>query len=352
MKRKALLIGGIVLVVLAINVACSPAVAPIPLPTPAAQSPIPLIFDDDGSPDGMIALLYLLQHPQYDVVAVTISNGEAHPALFAPQVARLLSAAGRPDIPVGAGRETPLVGDNAFPEPWREASDAFWGMDLPADGAAAAVVPAAELIVETVNGSDQPVTLFASGPLTNLAEALRLDPGLTEGIGEVVVMGGSIDVPGNIAPAWPAIDNRVAEWNIWVDPVAAGEAFAAGLPLRLMPLDSTNQVTWSASDARRWAGGGSVEGELAGDLLQRTLDRWRAKDVNLWDLASATVVGEDRLCPEEALGLSVVTAAGPEQGRTVATAGPANARVCLEPDAAQIKARANGMLAGEYQRKS
>jgi inosine-uridine nucleoside N-ribohydrolase len=348
MNRKVLLIGGILLAVLAIIVACSPAVTPIPLPTPAAPAPIPLIFDDDGSPDGMIALLYLLQHPHYDVVAVTIANGEAHPAVFAPQVARLLAAAGRPDIPVGAGREMPLAGDNAFPEPWREASDAFWGMDLPDNGPAAAAVPAAELIAETINGSDQPVTLFASGPLTNLAEALRLDPGLGDRIGEVVVMGGSIDVPGNIATAWPAIDNRVAEWNIWVDPVAAGEVFAAGLPLRLMPLDSTNQVYWSASDARRWAEAGTVEGELAGDLLRRLLDRWRADNINLWDLASATMVGEDRLCAEEALGVAVVTAAGPQQGQTVATEGPANARVCLEPGVAQIKARATAILAGEF----
>jgi pyrimidine-specific ribonucleoside hydrolase len=349
MNRKVLLIGGILLAVLTIIVACSPAVPPIPLPTPAAPAPIPLIFDDDGSPDGMIALLYLLQHPHYEVVAVTIANGEAHPAVFAPQVARLLAAAGRPDIPVGAGREMPLVGDNAFPQPWREASDAFWGMDLPGEGAAAAVVPAAELIVESVNGADQPVTVFASGPLTNLAEALRLDPGLGERIGEVVVMGGSIDVPGNIGNAWPAIDNRVAEWNIWVDPVAAGEVFAAGLPLRLMPLDSTNQITWSGTDARRWAASASPEGEMAGDLLHRLLDAWGTENVNLWDLATATMVGEDRFCAEEALGVAVVIAAGPEQGRTVATEGPANARVCLEANIAQIKARANGMLAGEYQ---
>jgi hypothetical protein len=60
------------------------------------------------------------------------------------------------------------------------------------------------------------------------------------------------------------------------------------------------------------------------------------------------MVGEDRLCPEEAVGLGVVTAAGPEQGQTITTGQPANARVCLKPDAAQIKARTEAMLAGEF----
>jgi hypothetical protein len=189
-----------------------PVVTPRPLPTLGELGPIPIIVDDDGSPDGMVALLYFLNNPNFDVRAVTVSCGEAHPDLFAPHVQQLLTEIGRADIPIGAGRDTPLEGNNAFPDPWRQASDDFWGITLPQVSGSLKPVPAAELIVETINNSTQPVIVFVSGTHTNLAEALRLDPGIVEHIREVYIMGGSIHVPGNIKSDWPAVDNSVAEW--------------------------------------------------------------------------------------------------------------------------------------------
>ncbi len=214
-------------------------VTPRPLPTLSGQAPIPVIVDDDGSPDGTVALLYFLRTPLFDVKAVTISCGEAHPELFAPHLQRLLAGLGRTDIPVGIGRPTPLKGNNAFPDPWRQASDDFWSITLPEAPPSRDLAPAAELIVETLRSSTQPVMVFVSGSHTNLAEALRLDPGIVKHVRDVYVMGGSIRVPGNIESDWPAIHNKVAEWNIWVDPTAADEVFASGLPLHLMPLDAT-----------------------------------------------------------------------------------------------------------------
>jgi hypothetical protein len=107
------------------------AVTPMPLPTLSEQGRIPIIVDDDGSPDGVVALLYFLRNPLFDVQAVTVSYGEAHPEIFAGHMAQLLAGFGRGDIPVGAGRAMPLEGNNAFPEPWRASSDEFWGIDLP-----------------------------------------------------------------------------------------------------------------------------------------------------------------------------------------------------------------------------
>ena len=226
-----------------------PTVTPLPPPTPGPQAPIPVIFDDDGSPDGMVALLYLLSDPLYDLQAVTVSVGEAHPELFAGHVARLLAGLGRPDIAVGFGRDAPLQGNNAFPDPWRQSSDEFWGVQLPYAQVTTEPVPAAELIVETLSRATEPVLVFVSGTHTNLAEALRLDPSIADRILAVHIMGGAVHVPGNIESAWSSIDNSVAEWNIWVDPVAAGEVFASGIPLHLVPLDATDKVPWMAADA-------------------------------------------------------------------------------------------------------
>jgi purine nucleosidase/pyrimidine-specific ribonucleoside hydrolase len=292
----------------------------------------------------MIALLFFLRNPNFEVRAVTVSVGEAHPEVFAGHVARFLAGLGRADIPVGYGRPDPLEGANAFPDPWREASDRFWDLPLPEAAASTTPVPAAALIVESVAQSDQPVVVFLSGTHTNLAEALRLEPGIAGQISDVHVMGGSIYRPGNIEISWPEIHNQTAEWNIWVDPLAAKEVFASGIPLHVSPLDSTDQIFWTRADARTWDALGTPESDWAADILTQTLDRWSAKGVQVWDLVTAINASDARLCPEVPLRLDVLTAPGPEQGRTVVVDGPANAIVCLEPDAEQIKARAAEIL--------
>jgi pyrimidine-specific ribonucleoside hydrolase len=198
--------------------------------------------------------------------------------------------------------------------------------------------------VDTLSAAERPTAIFVSGPHTNLAEALRLAPEIREHILEIYVMGGSIYVPGNIASDWPEIANQAAEWNIWVDPVAAREVLAAELPLHVMPLDGTNQVLWNESDARAWASPGTPEGSLAADLLQMMQDSWSIKQVYIWDLAAAIAATDARLCPEVALGLDIEMEAGPEQGRTYVREGPANADVCLQPDPDQIRARATSIL--------
>lgn len=320
------------------------AVTPIPLLTLEGKTPIPLIFDDDGSPDGMIALLFFLRHPLYKVEAITISPGEAHPEVFAQHITRVLAIVGRSDIPVGIGRATPLQGNNAFPEPWRQSSDTFWDISLPQATPSLAPRPAAELMVEILSKSLQPVAIFISGTHTNLAESLRLDPDIRDHIRSIHIMGGSINTPGNIESDWQEIHNRVAEWNIWVDPLAASEVFDSGLPLYLMPLDGTNQVIWSISDAQSWSASGTTEGELASKILTRRLQSWSVDRTYIWDLAAAVATTDSRLCPAVPLALDINVEPGSEQGRTVVIDQPANALVCLEPDAEQVKARAADIL--------
>ena len=331
-------------------VSCNDATAALPTVTPLALSnqsglvPIPVIVDDDGSPDGTIALLYFLNNPGFDVRAVTISNGEAHPDLFANHILQLLAGLGREDIPVGAGSPMPLEGENAFPDPWRQASDQFWDIELPSTAVALEPTPAAEQIVDSINSSPQPVILFVSGTHTNLAEALLLDPKIAENIRDVYIMGGSVNVEGNIKSDWPAIDNRVAEWNIWADPVAAEAVFTSGLPLHLIPLDATRKVSWTPSDLPGWISSKSPEGNMAGNLLQWMLDSWSPEGVYIWDLVAAVQATNPMVCPEIPLAIDIVTSPGPEQGRTVVTQGEPNILVCFEPDSGQVKSIAASMF--------
>jgi pyrimidine-specific ribonucleoside hydrolase len=331
-------------------VSCNEATVAHPTVTPLALSnqnggvPIPVIVDDDGSPDGTIALLYFLSNPGFDVRAVTISQGEAHPDLFARHILQLLAGLGKADIPVGAGNPSPLEGNNSFPDPWRQASDQFWDIELPSVAVSLEPTLAAELIVGTINKSPHPVVLFVSGTHTNLAEALRLDPGITENIRDVYIMGGSVYMEGNIKHDWPAIDNSAAEWNIWVDPAAAEEVFDSGLPLHLIPLDATRKVSWMPSDLPGWISSKSPEGIMAGNLLQWMLDSWSPQGVYIWDLVAAVQATNPSVCPEVPLAINIITSPGPEQGQTLVKQGEPNILVCLDPDVGQMKSLSASIL--------
>lgn len=309
----------------------------ISMPTISPDGPVPLILDDDGSPDGTAALMFLLRNPYYDIRAVTISYGEAHPEHFAQHIAEILAAFGQRDIPVGFGIDAPLEGSNSFPEPWRDGSDKFWNISTPEASNPTTPVPAPELIVSTVLASDQPVTIIVSGAHTNLAQALRLDPSIVENIREVFIMGGSVNIPGNIHSDWPEFQNTTAEWNIWVDPLAASEVFNSGLLLHLMPLDATSQVTWSKADISRWEENSSPESALAADLVRMMLNVYGVDRVYVWDMVTAAQATLTTLCPEISMGMEVVTKPGPDQGRTRQVDQIPNVSVCLEPDSIKVK---------------
>jgi len=315
-------------------------VTALPLPTVGAEGPLPLIFDDDGSPDGMIALLYFLENPLFDVKAVTISYGEAHPEQFAPVAARLLAALGYPEIPVGYGQDSPLSGTNAFPESWRQPTADFWGISLPPAADAVTPRPAVSLLIETISASSVPVTIFISGSHTNLAAALQQEPSIAENIAAVYIMGGAVAVPGNIHSDYPEYDNETAEWNIWVDTLAADQVFTSGLDLHLVPLDATSRVLWSGTDAVSWQEGSALEGDIAAGLLRMMLSAWSVQSAYIWDLVAALQTSLPSLCPEQAMSLQVVTTPGVDEGRLVSFGGPPNVSVCLAPQADRMKSLA------------
>jgi purine nucleosidase/pyrimidine-specific ribonucleoside hydrolase len=274
------------------------------------------------------------------VRAITVSAGEAHPDIFAERLVDLLAQIDHTDIPIGAGSPDPLQGDNAFPDSWRSSSDNFWDVRLEPAQSDVRVAPAAELMVEILSASEEPVALFVSGTHTNLAEALRLDPGIREHISGVFIMGGSVYAPGNVGSESSAIPNETAEWNIYVDPLAASEVFASGLELHLVPLDATNQVQWSAADTQTWGTSDSPISALAVQVMQNSLGRWSPGGTNIWDLVTAVTASDPSLCKETHLPLEIVLEKGPDEGQTRLTEGTPNVYVCLEPDAEQIKARA------------
>jgi inosine-uridine nucleoside N-ribohydrolase len=321
--------------------------APVPLnppnstqpPQPTPASPLVIFYDDDGSPDGTLALLYLLSHPAADVQAVSISYGEAHPAQYIQHMGRMLDSFGITSIPLGAGQDSPLEGDNGFPEGMREMANDFWGATIPYPERTYPTQPADELIISVLNAAPEPVTLLIVGPCTNLAKALRQDPGIKDHIAAVYIMGGAVNVPGNIRNILGDSGNNVAEWNIYADPVAAREVFESGLDLFLVPLDATDQVLVSHDDTSQWRQGGAAA-RFAADFEDLTLGRWGTAETDIWDLVTAAIMLEPELCPFTPLALQVITQPGDTSGQTLLQAGAApNINVCLDPEVELLRQR-------------
>ena len=298
---------------------------------------LPVIYEDDGSPDGTTALFYLLSDPSASVKAVLISHGEAHAAPYIQDIARVLDNLGLSGFPLGQGSETSLGPAENFPDGVRQAADNFWGQPVPNQNKTYPVTDAASLIVSMLNQSSEPMAVFVSGPLTDLALALRQDPGIRGHISAVYIMGGAVHVPGNMSDFYSNPDNKSAEWNIYVDPVAASEVFESGLILNLVPLDATNQVSVTMADTAQWRKGGKLT-EIPVSLYDMLLNGSSTAKMGLWDVLTAEIMVHPDLCKITPLHLQVITQQGNTYGKTAVLAdGSPNVQVCLDPAVDKIK---------------
>ena len=285
-------------------------------PAPSRAGPIPLIIDNDMSFDDVMAIAYLTTQPAVEILAVTVTGtGIAHCGPGARNARSLLNELQAPAVPTACGSEEPVAGGKVFPEEWRTGADGLWGLKV-------AGVPgtpkgtAVELLAEVIGGSDRPVTVLATGPMTNLAQALAADPTLADGIARIVIMGGAVDVDGNAT-----VDGSPApaEWNFAADPAAADAVFASGIPITLVPLDATNDVkiTRAFADGLH-ADASAGPANLVDELLLRTP---MSIDVDyFWDALAAAMLVEPAVVTTEEARIAVTTE-GPEAGRTIRSDG-------------------------------
>lgn len=204
----------------------------------------PFIIDTDAAIDDAIAILYLSNRPEIDIQAITIAaDGEAHCKPALKNISGILALANKKSIPIACGISHPLSGNHRFPAWISKSADTLFGMAaaLPTQ-TVHAQASANELLKKTLMNSATPVNILALGPLTNLASVLTTHPELAAKIQMVYIMGGAVDVPGNVSEFDKNKDNKTAEWNFYIDPVAAAKVVKSGAPITLVSLDVTNQV--------------------------------------------------------------------------------------------------------------
>lgn len=175
-----------------------------------------LILDVDTGIDDSLALLYAAASPDAELVAVTCVSGNVEARQVAANTLAVLELAGRDEVEVALGRETPLVRAlEVTPETHGPAGIGY--AELPVARRSLSDRHAVDLIVDEARRRPGEITLVTLGPLTNLALALRREPALPALLRGWTLMGGAYRVPGNTTPT--------SEWNIHCDPEAAQIAF-------------------------------------------------------------------------------------------------------------------------------
>jgi pyrimidine-specific ribonucleoside hydrolase len=228
----------------------------------------------------------------------------------------LVVVRGHEKIPVACGSETPLAGNHVFPAEWRQGADEAYGVEIPTGGAASDL-SAPDLIINIVQSSDEPITIVAVGPLTNVAEAIQKDPDISANIKEIYIMGGAVEIEGNVGNSGVGINNKYAEWNIYIDPVAANIVINSGIPIVLVPLDATKDVPVTRKFYN--ALGDHLDtpaANLVHNLLTANLGFVDGGGFQFWDTLTSAIFTEEGIATFEEMKLTVVEAEGPENGYT------------------------------------
>ena len=272
----------------------------------------PIIVDTDMAVDDWGAILYLVNHPQADIRAITVTGvGEAHCQPGTRNALNLLELAGveEGDITVACGDEEPSDGYREFPLEWRDAVDSLEGIKIPNNPQKPYPQDAVDLIITILENSDKPVNILALGPLTNLAELLETNEAIANKINRIYIMGGAVRVKGNIiVPGFTDdLKNEVAELNIYVDPIAAQKVFRSNVPITLIPLDATNYVPVTKDFTNKLKQNATTEEakfiSQVFDKIQPMLDSGK---YYFWDaVAAATMINKD-FCNYENLKLDVI----------------------------------------------
>lgn len=215
-----------------------------------------IILDCDPGHDDAIALLLALASPEVRVLGVTTVSGNQTVDKTTANAIRVLDHVGRDDVTMAAGSARPLVRERQVAASVH-GETGLDGPDLPPASREPEPDHAVDWIRATLSQSAGPVTLVATGPLTNVALFLACYPELAAKLERVVLMGGAIG-EGNITPA--------AEFNIWADPEAAHRVFTSGLDLTMVGLDVTHKALMTPTHARELAASGRA-GKLVADLF-------------------------------------------------------------------------------------
>jgi purine nucleosidase len=273
---------------------------------PMAREKVIIDTDIGDDVDDAFALALALRSPEFDILGVTTTFGDTETR--ARIVDRFLEETGRAEIPVAAG--PPTVIKNPMTQR-RYAESRHWAKD--------SHPPAVDFLLEQIRRYPGQITLIAIGPLMNVGAAIDRDSATFRKLKRVVLMGGSIR-RGYGDLGYTARRGPEAEWNIINDIPSAQKLFAAGVPLAVMPLDSTQLKLDEVKRAFLFSQGTPITDELT--ILYHL---WGQETPTLFDPMTIAFAVNPGLCPVQPMHIRV-----DEKGFTREEPGAPNAEVCLD----------------------
>lgn len=324
--------------------ACGGTVAASPEPADRG-GPAQLIYDSDLDFDDASVLAYLCQeHKRGRVVlrAVTITNNGIGAAGRSLTHARtILEGCGLPDVPIADASHS---GGNPAPPEAREMFERVLTGALGDGGRpnVPAPIAAPDLIARTLLGARGPVSILTTGPLSNVASAIRGRPDVARKIARLYAMGGAFGVPGNLFGSTTNGFDNTQEVNRWIDPDAAGEVFA-GVPaarVHIVSLDATNHAPITAAFvARLGADATTYEARVVHAIItQPDLPPLIELGVMFWwdALAAVSLTRDAGVVQFRPQPVDVVRT-GPSAGRTIITPQGTLQRPAVGADAAAFE---------------
>lgn len=274
------------------------------------NSPEKIIIDTDigDDVDDAFAVALALRSPELQILGITTTFGDTETR--AKLADRLLGETGHPDIPVAAG--APTKASNTFTQRAYAEGGRFARTSHP---------KAVDFILEQIRKNPGQITLVAIGPLVNVGELIDRDAATFRKLRRIVLMGGSIHRRYGDLGYGPD-HGPEAEWNIKNNIPSAQKLFASGVPIFMMPLDSTQLKLDEVKREILFSAGTPLT-----DALKLLYHEWGQQTPTLFDVMTIAYILKPDLCPTTAMHISV-----DEQGFTRATSGAPNAEVCLDSD--------------------
>ena len=299
-----------------------------------SESVVRMVLVVDTGVDDALAIALAVRHPRIRLQAVLTSCGNVDLERVNDNTLRVLDWLGAEDVPVYAGAAEPLV------QPFIDAAhfhglDGLGGAELP-PSRRAVQANAVEYLLERLEAEPGELSIVCTGPLTNLALAVKQNPSSVGQVKEVVVMGGAAQLPGNTTPT--------AEFNIYADPEAAAVVFAQDWPLTMVGLDVTNRVPLYASEVAQLSHSDTREAVLVREVTRQLFGLRKLHAMALHDPLAVGVALDPSLVACQSGPVQVETRGEHTRGQTVldlrsvAKRPPSKTRVALEVDSERFRA--------------
>jgi inosine-uridine nucleoside N-ribohydrolase len=303
--------------------------------TMSVQPLIHLLIDTDVDFDDYMAISYLLKHHAVKVEGITVTGvGAVHLSHGVENISNFLTLFNDPEIeriPVAAGFQRPMVYSNTFPFETRQASDQHYDAPFPRTNLNPTRTDAVAFLREALENADHNFTVLMIGGGTtwgHLFQQAETDDALQDllltKIDRIVMMGGNLlpqytqpGAAGNIIDALggtPYYTNNVAEWNIFLDPLAAQYVFNGGIPVQLVALNACNQIPITQDFLRQLSRISNPIAQFLTQVLQSsTIAPGIGAYLYFWDPLAAIAVTDPQFIQFTRYGLQVEQELNEEQ---------------------------------------